>query len=392
MTADLFQRRPYFTEEQESFRASVKEFLRREVEPHLEEWEEAEDVPRSVWQAAGAADQLGLLCPEEYGGSGIGDYRFRSVMIEEFARVGATSLSGGFGVHADIVLPYFAHLATPEQAKRWLPALASGEYIGAIAMTEPGAGSDLRGIRSTAVRDADGWVLNGAKTFISNGMHADLVIVVARTDTSETAGSRAFSLFVVEDSMPGFSRGRRLKKIGLKAQDTAELVFENVRLSDDHLLGAEGEGLYALMANLPLERLSIAVAGVASARAALSWTIDYVTTREAFGQNLAGFQNTQFEIAEMVTELEVSQSFVDQAVLRFNAGELTAVDAAKAKWWATEMNKRVIDRCLQLFGGYGYMLEYPIARAYADARVTTIFGGTTEIMKTLIARDVLGVR
>ena len=270
--------------------------------------------------------------------------------------------------------------------------MATGEFISAIAMTEPGAGSDLQSIRTTARRDGDGWILNGSKTFISNGINADVVVVVARTDTAPDSGSKAFSLFTVETGTPGFSRGRRLKKVGLRAQDAAELNFDDVRLDPGALLGTEGRGLHAVMSHLPLERMSIAVTACAGARAALAWTIDYVHQRIAFGKTIAEFQNTQFAIAEMVTELEVTQAYIDDAVTRLNRTELSAVDAAKEKWWASEMHKRIVDRCVQMFGGYGYMLEYPIARAFADTRITTIFGGTTEIMKTIIARDVLQVR
>lgn len=383
---NLYARRSLFDDEHEAFRDSVKEFVTREVAAHVEDWEDAADIPRHVWRVAGDLGYLGLPVPEEFGGGGIGDYRFRTAMIEETARVGANSLAAGFAAQTDVVLPYFIDLAAGEQRKQWLPKLASGEWIGAIAMTEPGTGSDLKGIRATAVRDGDGWVLNGSKTFITNGINADLVVVVART------GEGAFSLFVVESGTSGFTRGRKLRKLGLKAQDTAELTFDDVRLGPGALLGEEGRGLHALMAHLPLERLNIAVTACAGARAALAWTIDYVRDRTAFGKQLAEFQNTQFAVAEMVTELEVTQAYVDDAVLRFNAAELSAVDAAKAKWWATEMHKRIVDRCLQLYGGYGYMLEYPIARAYADTRVTTIYGGTTEIMKLIIARDVLETR
>jgi alkylation response protein AidB-like acyl-CoA dehydrogenase len=390
--ANLYVRRALFDDEHESLRASVKEFLEREVVPHIEQWEDDGDIPRAVWDRAGDQGFLGFPVPEEYGGSGVDDYRFRVAMIEETARVGATSLAAGFSVHTDIVIPYLVDLATAEQAKSWLPKLASGEHVGAIAMTEPGTGSDLQGIRTTAKPDGDGWILNGSKTFISNGIHADVVIVVARTNDDPSAGSKAFSLFVVEKGTPGFTHGKRLKKLGLKAQDTAELSFVDVRLSHDALLGEEGRGMHGLMSHLPQERMGIAIAACAGTRAALSWTIDYIHQRKAFGKEIAEFQNTQFAIAEVVTELEITQSYVDEAVLRLNRGELPAVDAAKAKWWSTEMHKRVVDRCVQLHGGYGFMLEYPIARAYADTRVTTIFGGTTEIMKTIIARDVLGVR
>ena len=390
--ADLYSRRDFFDDDHEDLRASVREFLKREVVEHVEEWEQRELVPREIWQLAGDQGFLGLSVPEEFGGAGVDDYRFRVAMIEEFARVGATSAAAGFATHSDIVTPYVRDLATPDQAERWLPVLASGEGIGAIAMTEPGAGSDLRGIRTAARRDGDGWVLNGAKTFITNGINADLVVVAAHTDTDPGTGSRAFSLFVVETGTPGFTRGRKLAKLGLKAQDTAELIFDDVRLGADGLLGEEGRGLHALMSHLPLERLSIAVTACAGARAALDWTIDYVKQRRAFGKAIAEFQNTQFAIAEMLTELDVTQAYVDSAVLRLNRGKLSPVDAAKAKWWATEMHKRTVDRCVQMFGGYGYMLEYPIARAFADTRITTIFGGTTEIMKMIVARDALEVR
>ena len=268
--------------------------------------------------------------------------------------------------------------------------MAAGEWIGAIAMTEPGAGSDLQGVRTTAVRDGDTWVLNGAKTFITNGISADIVIVVARTNPD--AGSRGFSLLVVERDMPGFTRGRKLDKIGMHAQDTAELFFDDVRVPVSNLLGNEGRGFVHLMERLPRERMSIAISALASLRAALTWTVEYTTQRKAFGQPIAAFQNTGFELATAVTEVDVLEAYLDKAVLALNAGTLTAVDAAKAKLWATEVQRRVLDRCLQLFGGYGYMAEYPIARAYADARVQTIYGGTSEIMKTIIARDVTRLR
>lgn len=386
---DLYAQRALFDSEHESFRASVKEFLVRDVVGNVEEWDDSGEVPLDIWRRAGEQGFLGLSVPEELGGGGVNDYRFRVAMIEESARVGATSMAAGFSTHSDIVIPYIVDLATSEQSKRWLPAMIAGESIGAIAMTEPGTGSDLRGIRTTARQEDGGWVLSGSKTFITNGINADRIVVVARTNPASDAGSSAFSLFVVEEGMPGFERGRRLKKVGLKAQDTAELSFTDVRLGPDSLLGEQGRGLHALMSHLPLERLSIAVTACAGTRAAIAWTIDYIVERKAFGKSISEFQNSQFVIAELVTELEVTQSYVDQAVMRLQSGDLSAVDAAKAKWWASEMHKRAVDRCVQLFGGYGYMLEYPIARAYADTRITTIFGGTTEIMKTIIARDVL---
>ena len=310
--------------------------------------------------------------------------------MEELARVCAASVSSGFGLQDDIAIPYIVDLGTDEQKARWLPRMAAGECIGAIGMTEPGAGSDLQGIRTSAVRDGDDWVVSGAKTFITNGINADLVIVVARTDPG--AGSRGFSLLVLERGMPGFSRGRQLDKIGLHAQDTAELFFDDARVPAANLLGREGGGFVHLMERLPLERMSIAMMALASLRAALDWTVEYTRQRTAFGQPIAAFQNTAFELATAVTEVDVLEAYLDKAVLALNEGELSAVDAAKAKLWATEVQRRVLDRCLQLFGGYGYMTEYPIARAYADARVQTIYGGTSEIMKTIIAREVTGLR
>jgi long-chain-acyl-CoA dehydrogenase len=390
MMSDLWRRRPLFDDDHEAFRGSVRGFVERVVEPHVEEWDEAGTAPRAMWLEAGRQGFLGLNAPEQHGGGGVTDYRFRVAMIEELARVNAASVAAGFSCHTDIVLPYVFDLSDESQAARWLPGMCSGEVVGAIAMTEPGAGSDLQGIRTSARRDGSDWVLNGSKTFITNGIASDLVVVVARSDAAPDAGSRAFSLFVVERDTPGFARGRKLEKVGLRGQDTAELVFDDVRVPAGNLLGEEGRGLHHLMSHLPLERLSIAVTACAGTRAALSWTIDYVKERKAFGGTVADFQNTRFALAEMVTELEVTQTYVDDAVLRLAAGELTAVDAAKAKWWASEMHKRAVDRCVQFFGGYGYMLEYPIARAYADTRITTIFGGTTEIMKHIIARDLLG--
>jgi long-chain-acyl-CoA dehydrogenase len=383
-------RRDLYEGDHEAFREVVQAYVKREVTPNQQRWEEERNVDRQAWLAAGQQAIIGLRVPEEFGGVGTDDFRYRCVVMEELARVGATSLSSGFGLQDDIAIPYIVDLGTREQKARWLPPMASGEAIGAIAMTEPGAGSDLQGIRTSAVRDVGGWVVNGAKTFITNGINSDLVIVVARTDRE--AGSRGFSLLVLERGMPGFTRGRKLDKIGLHAQDTAELFFDDVRVPAANLLGREGGGFVHLMERLPLERMSIAMLAVASLRAALDWTVDYTRQRKAFGQPLAAFQNTAFELAAAVTEVDVLEAYLDKAVLALNAGELTAVDAAKAKLWATEVQRRVLDRCLQLFGGYGYMAEYPIARAWADARVQTIYGGTSEIMKTIIAREVTGLR
>ncbi|MDV7090491.1 acyl-CoA dehydrogenase family protein [Rhodococcus opacus] len=378
--------RTFFDTDHEAYREVVREFLTREVEPHYERWETDRLIDRSAWLAAGRSGIIGLAVPEAYGGSGVTDYRFRNVVSEEIARTATTSFGGGIATHDDVVIPYVLMLGTEEQKQRWLPGMAAGELIGAIAMTEPGTGSDLQGIKTTAVRDGDDWIVNGQKTFISNGIHSDLVIVVARTDPS--AGSKGFSLLVVERGMPGFSRGRKLHKVGLAGQDTAELVFEDVRVPTNNLLGTEGSGFIHLMENLPLERMSIAVIAIAAAKAAYQWTRDYVFERKAFGKPIGDLQNTRFALAEMLTEIEVTESHIDRCVLALNAGELTAVDASKGKWWASELQKRVVDRCVQLHGGYGYMMEYPIGRAYVDSRIQTIYGGTTEIMKEIIGREI----
>jgi alkylation response protein AidB-like acyl-CoA dehydrogenase len=378
-------RRELFTPDHETYRSTVREFIAREAVPHYERWENDHLIDRSAWLAAGKAGVIGLLVPPEYGGSGERDYRYRYVVVEEVARAGVNSLGAGFGLQDDIAIPYVNDLGTAEQKQRWLPGMADGTLIGAIAMTEPGAGSDLQGIRTTAVRDGGDWILTGSKTFITNGIHADVVIVFARTDPA--AGSHGFSLFVVERGMPGFDRGRHLRKVGLQGQDTAELVFNDVRLPSTHLLGTEGRGLMHLMERLPLERLSIAVSAICAARAAVERTLEYCFDRKAFGRPIGDLQNTRFVLAELETEVDVTQTYVDRCVLALNTGELTPVEAAKAKWWTSELANRVIDRCVQLHGGYGYMLEYPIARAYVDTRVQSIYGGTTEIMKEIIGRD-----
>ena len=382
-------RRDTYTEEHALFRQTVRGFYERSVVPHHEQWERDGIVDRSVFADAGDLGLLGLQVPEEYGGAGVDDFRFNAILVEEAQYATVASAGLNLSLHNDICLPYFLHQANEEQRQRWLPGIVDGTAITAVAMTEPGAGSDLAAIRTTAERRGDGYVLNGAKTFISNGINADLVVVAAKTDPTER--HRGMSLFVVERGMDGFERGRNLDKIGLHAQDTAELHFDDVEVPEANRLGQEGEGFGYLTANLAQERLSIAIAGVAAARTALDLTVDYVQQREAFGQPIGRFQNTQFVLAECATEVDITEGHLDRCVLAHNAGELTAVDAAKAKWWATELQKRVIDRCLQLFGGYGYMTEYPIARLYADARITTIYGGTTEIMKMIIARD-LGLR
>jgi alkylation response protein AidB-like acyl-CoA dehydrogenase len=382
--------RDFYDDDHEAFRAIAREYVAREVAPHQQRWETDRFIDRSAWLAAGKQGLIGLPVPAEYGGPGATDFRFRTVLMEELARVGAASLSSGFGLQDDIALPYLIDLGTDEQKSRWLPPMATGQAIGAIAMTEPGAGSDLQGIVTTAARDGDEWVVSGAKTFITNGIAADLVIVVARTNPE--AGARGMSLIVVERGAPGFTRGRKLDKLGLHAQDTAELFFDEVRVPAANLLGAEGGGFVHLMERLPRERMSIAVQASTAVRAAINWTVAYTRERKAFGKPIASFQNTQFELAAAVTEVDVLEAYLDKATLALNAGRLSAVDAAKAKLWGTEVQNRVIDRCLQLFGGYGFMMEYPIARAFADARVQTIYGGTSEIMKTIIGREVTGLR
>jgi alkylation response protein AidB-like acyl-CoA dehydrogenase len=377
-------RRTQFTEEHDLFRDSFRTFVEREIAPHNEEWNEAGVVPRDLFTKAGAAGFIGMAVPEELGGGGVDDFRYSQVIGEELQYAGVAAAGLGLTLHTDICLPYFLSLATDEQRARWLPGIASGELITAIAMTEPGIGSDLASMSTSATRDGDHYVVNGAKTFITNGINADLVITAVKTDpTQQHAG---MSLLVVERGMDGFERGRNLDKVGLHAQDTAELFFTDVQVPVGNLLGVEGKGFAHLVDNLPQERLSIAVSGVAAAEAAFRWTLDYVQQRKAFGSPIASFQNTQFELAEMRTEIDVTQTFVDQCVQALNAGELTVEEAAEAKWWCTELQKRTVDRCVQLHGGYGYMLEYPIARAYVDARVTTIYGGTTEIMKSIIGR------
>ena len=357
----------------------------REVVPNLGRWDDDRMTGRDVWRAAGRQGVIGLSGPEDCGGAGVTDFRFRNVVIEEIARVGSASLQSSFSLQDDILIPYFTSLATPEQRRRWLTPMCAGEKIAAIAMTEPGAGSDLKGIRTRADKVAGGWLINGAKTFITSGIQSDLVITVARTDSE--AGAHGISLLVVERGMDGFSRGRKLDKIGLQAQDTAELFFDDVRVPAANLLGREGGGFVHLMERLPRERMSIAVQGVAAARAAIEWTTAYVRERTAFGQPLAAYQTTQFELASAVTEVDVLEAYIDKATFALNDDELTPVEAAKAKLWASEVQNRVIDRCLQLFGGYGYILEYPIARAFADARVTRIYGGANEIMKEIVGRS-----
>jgi alkylation response protein AidB-like acyl-CoA dehydrogenase len=370
-------------QEHEDFRRTVRSFLEKEVVPHHDQWEKDGQVSRDVWVKAGAQ---GLLCfdvDEEYGGAGVKDFRYNMVVAEEMCRAGASG--PGFPVHTDIIVPYISQLGTPEQKARWLPGLVSGELISAIAMTEPGAGSDLQGIRTTAVDKGDHYVLNGSKTFISNGVLSDLVIVVARTDPD--AGYQGISLLVVERGMEGFERGRNLDKVGMKAQDTAELFFDDVAVPKENLLGGEGSGFVSLMTNLPQERISIAVMAVAACERVLDLCLRYAKEREAFGRPIGSFQNTRFMLAEMATEAHIARVFVNDCVSRLNAGEVDTALASMAKWWTTELQTKLVDRGVQLHGGYGYMMEYPIAKAFVDSRIQTIYGGTTEIQKEIIGRS-----
>ncbi|MEU0274330.1 acyl-CoA dehydrogenase family protein [Streptomyces sp. NPDC006307] len=378
-------KRRIFSAEHDAFRETVRTFLAKEVLPHYEQWEKDGIVARDAWRAAGRQGLLGLAVPEEYGGGGTADFRYSAVLAEEFTRAGTPGFA--IGLHNDIIGPYLTGLATEEQKRRWLPGFCTGETITAIAMTEPGAGSDLQAIRTTAEDKGDHWLLNGSKTFISNGILADLVIVVART--TPEGGAHGLSLLVVERGMEGFERGRNLDKIGQKSQDTAELFFHDVRVPKENLLGELNGAFIHLMTNLAQERMAIAVAGIAAAEHLLEITTQYVREREAFGRPLAKLQHIRFEIAEMATECAVTRTFLDRCIVDHADGELDAVHASMAKWWATELQKRVADRCLQLHGGYGYMAEYPVARAFTDGRIQTIYGGTTEIMKEIIGRSLL---
>jgi alkylation response protein AidB-like acyl-CoA dehydrogenase len=381
-------RRGTFEHDHEDFRDSVRRFIAEEITPHDEQWEREGIVPRELFAKAAEKGMLAMAVPEEFGGLGVDDFRFNQVLLEEVAHAGVAGSGLGLTLHHDICLPYFLEYCTPGQRERWLPGIADGTLITAVAMTEPGIGSDLASMSTTAKRDNGHYVLNGSKTFITNGINADLVITAVKTDPSQR--HKGISLVIVERDTPGFDRGRNLEKLGMHAQDTAELFFDDALVPANNLLGDEGKGFTYLVANLAQERLSIAISAVASARAALDWTLEYVKERQAFGQPIGSFQNSRFALAEMKTEVELATVFVDKAVMDLNAGELSVEDAAMAKWWCTELQGRVVDRCVQLHGGYGYMLEYPIAKAYADARITRIYGGTTEIMKEIVGRS-LGV-
>jgi alkylation response protein AidB-like acyl-CoA dehydrogenase len=375
--------RNIFEPEHDDYRRSVRAYLEREVVPAYPDWEKAGIVPKSLF--TGLAD-LGAnaAVPEEFGGAGVRDFRYNAVLIEEGAYAGVGPALLGPTLHSDICMPYLLELTNDEQKARWLPKVASGEFVVAIAMTEPGAGSDLAGIRTKAVRDGDHYVVDGAKTFITNGINADLVITVVRTGEHPHKG---LSLLVIEDGTPGFSRGRNLEKVGMHAQDTAELVFESCRVPAANLLGVEGEGFFGLTNNLPQERLNIAIGAIAGAQAALDQTMQYVRDRKAFGKPIGTLQTIKHRLALLVTEVEITQTYVDRCILALNDGTLSVEDAAKAKLWSTELQGRVVDACVQLHGGYGYMLEYPIARAYIDNRIQRIYGGTSEIMTEIIARS-----
>lgn len=378
-------KRSLYNDDHLAFGASFRSFVAKEITPFYAQWEKDGIAPREMYAKAGANGFLGMAIPEQYGGGGIKDFRFNAIIAEELAAAGIGGAGAGITLHNDITTPYYMEICTDEQKARWLPGIASGELITAIAMTEPGTGSDLAGIASTARKDGDRYILNGSKTFITNGINSDIIIVAAKTDPTQR--HTGMSLMVVERSMAGFERGRNLEKIGMHSQDTAELFFNDVEVPVENLLGEEGRAFHYLTSNLAQERLSIAIAGVAFARAALNWTIDYVKERKAFGQSISHFQNTKFVLAEQRTAIDVAQAYVDQCILALNDEQLTAAEAAAAKFWCTELQNKVADKCLQLFGGYGYMSEYPIARTYADARITTIYGGTTEVMKTIIAKE-----
>ena len=377
--------RTIFEPEHRDFRATVRRYVETEIAPRYDDWERQGILPKEVFIEAGERGFLALEVPEEYGGAGVRDVRFNAVIAEEIYRLGLSGYGSAITLHNDICVPYFISYCDEEQRRRWLPGLAAGELVPAIAMTEPDAGSDLAAIATRAERDGDSYVVNGSKTFITNGINSDLVIVAARTTPGDRHGG--LSLLVVERGMDGFERGRNLEKIGIHSQDTAELYFNDVRVPAANLLGEEGAGFAYLTGNLPQERLSIALSAQAAARATLAGTIEYAGERRAFGKPIGSFQNSRFSLADCQAELEVTQAYLDNCLTELNAGRLTPVDAAIAKLAATEMQGRIADRCLQLHGGYGYMVEYPVARAYTDARITRIYGGTSEIMREIIGRS-----
>lgn len=373
--------------ELDTFRATIQAFLKSHVAPYYEQWEKAEIFPRETWNKLGEAGLLAVDVPEEFGGFAA-PFIFSTIVLDEISKAGYGALSSSISVHSDIVTPYITHLGSEEQKRHWLPKLVTGEAVGAIAMTEPGAGSDLQGMRTTAKKVDDKYVLNGQKTFITNGQHADVVIIAAKTDP--TAGAKGISLFLVDTTTKGFSKGRNLEKLGYHSGDTSELFFEDLTVPENALLGGEGQGFIHLMEELPRERLVIGVIAIAAAEGAIQWTVDYVTERQAFKQPLSKFQNTRFKLAEAKTDLEINKAYLEKCIALYIDGKLDAETGALVKLASTEMQGRVIDTCLQLFGGYGYMMEYPIARAFADARVQRIYGGTSEIMKEVIARSIIG--
>lgn len=380
--------RTLFTDEHDQFRAVFRSWLDNEVVPHHEKWEADGIIPRELWLEAGKHGFLGLTVPEEYGGGGTDDYRFAAIMTEEVGDTGVIGSGNGITLHNDIVLPYLLSLGNDEQKQRLLPGMVTGEIVGALAITEPDTGSDVGGVRTTAIRHGDVFVVNGAKTFISNGIHADVVVTTVKTDPD--AGHRGMSLLLLERGMAGFERGRNLDKMGMHAQDTAELSFTDVEVPASNLLGDEGKGFYYLMQNLAQERLGIAVGAIAVAQAAIRWTIEHTKERKAFGVPIASFQNSKFVLAELHTETQAAQVYVDRCIELHVEGALSADQAAAAKYWCTELQNKVVDRCVQLHGGYGYMREYPIARAWADSRIQTIYGGTSEIMKEIVGRSLVG--
>ncbi|MEU4013666.1 acyl-CoA dehydrogenase family protein [Microbacterium sp. NPDC028030] len=385
--------RDIYEEDHEAFRDLVKDFVKRHVTNEaIEKWDAAGEIDRATMLAAGEAGLIGLSVPEEFGGAGmLQDYRFRTIVMEEVIASGAGSLAGAFGIQDDLAVPYLVHMGTQEQKEKWLPRMATGEVLGALAMTDPGAGSDLRGIKTNAKKVDGGYILNGAKTFISSGTTADVVVTFVKT--GEGNRPDAFSLLLVEKGMEGFDQGKKLSKMGFHGWDTAELSFTDVFVPDENLIsGKEGQGFIQLMLNLPLERLSIGVAAAAAAQAALDWTVAYTKDREAFGERIADFQNTRFRLADMSATTDAMWAYIDRALLAYKNSTLTAEDAAKVKFWATEREWEVLDMGVQLHGGYGYIMEYPIARAFTDARVHRIYGGTNEIMRDLVGRQIAGKR
>ncbi len=378
-------KRDIYTEEHEMFREAYRTFLERELVPNHDRWESSGIMDRSVFAKAGESGFLAMAVPEEYGGSGVDDFRYNNVVVEELCKADLYAAGLGLTLHTDICLPYFNDWCNEEQKRRWLPGIANGELITAIAMTEPGIGSDLASMGTTAIRDGDMYVVNGSKTFITNGINCDLLILAVKTDPAQK--HKGMSLLVVETDTEGFERGRNLDKVGMHSQDTAEMFFTDMRVPVENILGNEGEGFSLLVKNLPQERMSVAMAAVAHARVMLDMTLQYAKERQAFGQPIGSFQNSRFKLAEMETEITIAESFIDRCIVALNAGELNAEEASMAKWWCTELQGRVATECVQLHGGYGYMNEYPIARAFTDARGSTIYAGTTEIMKEIIGRS-----